>query len=119
MTLIGPSIQITGDISGNEDVTVHGRLVGSVVLRDHALVIERGSHVEADVRCARATIHGELNGAVTATNRVELGPAGQLTGSVSAPQVVVAEGACLNGHVDMGQRTIAARRASYNAPQTA
>ena len=115
MTLIGRSIHITGDISGDEDVTIQGRVVGTLVLRDHVLVIERGARVDADVRGTRVSVHGELNGAATATVRVELGPTCAVAGNVSATQVVVADGACFNGHIDMGQRTIAARLASYNA----
>jgi cytoskeletal protein CcmA (bactofilin family) len=119
MTLIGPSIRITGDISGDEDVVIRGRLVGSLVLRDHALVIERGARVDADVRGTSVSVHGELNGAAAATARVELGPTCTVVGTVSATQVVVADGASFNGHIDMGQRTIAARLASSNATRSA
>jgi cytoskeletal protein CcmA (bactofilin family) len=118
MTVIGPSIHITGDISGAEDVTIQGRLVGSLVLRDHALVIDRGARVDADVHGARVSVRGELNGAATATFRVELAPSCSVTGSLSATHVVVADGASFNGHIDMGQRTIAARLASYHPAQT-
>lgn len=119
MTLIGKSIHITGEVSGDEDVVIQGHLVGSLVLRGHALVIERGARVDADVRGARVSVHGALKGAATATARVELGPTCTVAGNVSATQVVVADGASFNGHIDMGQRTIAVRLASYHASRGA
>ena len=119
MTHIGRSIQITGDVSGEEDITVHGRVTGSLVARDHTVVIAGDAHVDADVRGARVMVLGEVTGAVTATDRIELGPSSTVTGSLSANQVVMIQGTHFNGHIDMGQRTIAARLASYRAARSA
>lgn len=119
MTIIGPSIRITGDVSSNEDVTLQGHLSGTLVATDHAVVIANGAHADADVRGGRVTVLGELHGSAVATDRVELGPLCAVTGSLSAHQVVLTDGSLFNGHIDMGQRTIAARLASYRATRSA
>ena len=119
MTVIGSSIHITGDVSGNEDVTIHGRLTGHLDLPDHALLIARGARVDAEVRGARVTVLGELRGSATATDRIELGPSSVAKASLSATHVVLADGSRFNGHIDMGQRTIAVRLASYRATRSA
>jgi cytoskeletal protein CcmA (bactofilin family) len=115
MTHIGPSIHIVGDIAGDEDVTIHGRVDGSVVVREHTVVVAAGACVEADLRGAQVIVLGHVNGAIAAAARIELGPAAAVTGSLSANHVVIAEGACFNGGIDMNQRTIAARLANYQA----
>jgi len=92
MTHIGPSIHITGDVFGEEDVTIQDRVTGSVVLRDHTVVITQDAHVDAGVRGARVIVLGEVNGRVTASDRIELGPSSTATGSLSGTHVVIIEG---------------------------
>jgi cytoskeletal protein CcmA (bactofilin family) len=115
MTYLGPSIHITGDVWGEEDVTIHGRVTGSVVVRDHTILIAPDAHLDADIRGAQVIVHGTLNGAVNATERIELGPASAVAGMLSANRIVMRDGAYFNGLIDMNQRTIAVRLASYKA----
>jgi cytoskeletal protein CcmA (bactofilin family) len=119
MTHIGPSIYITGDVTSDEDLTIHGRVKGRVALKDHTVVIAPDARVEADVRGARVVVLGEVRGSVSAHQRIELGPSATVTGSLSANQVVLIDGARFNGRIDMGQRTIAAKLASYKATHSA
>ena len=115
MTHIGPSIHITGDMSGEEDVAIHGRVSGSIVLSHHTVMIASEARVDADVRAAQVIVLGEIHGAVIASARVELGPASTAAGSLSANRILMHEGAHFNGLIDMNQRTIAAKLASYKA----
>lgn len=119
MTHIGPSIHIAGDVSSEEDLTIHGRIKGRVTLRDHTVVIAPEARIDAEVRGSCIIVLGEVKGAITATDRIELGPSSTVTGSLSANQVVLIEGARFNGRIDMGHRTIAAKVASYKAAHNA
>lgn len=119
MTHIGPSIHITGDVSGDDDLTIHGRITGTVTLRDHAVVIAADARLDADVRGQQVVIHGEVAGAVAAGARIELSPSARVIGSLSANRIVIHDGALFCGLVDMNQRTIAARLASYRAAHSA
>ncbi len=119
MTHIGPSIHITGDVTSEEDLTIHGHVNGRVVLREHTVVIAPEGRVDADVRGARVIVLGQVRGSVNASQRIELGPSSTVLGSLSANQVVLIEGARFNGRIDMGQRTIAARLATYKATHSA
>jgi len=42
----GQSIVIKGDISGNEDLVIAGRVVGSITLEGRVLTLAPGSHGE-------------------------------------------------------------------------
>jgi cytoskeletal protein CcmA (bactofilin family) len=117
MTTIGTTIIITGEMTSSEDVTVDGRVDGQLLVRDAALIVGERAQVKADVRSARVTVRGQVTGAISATERIELTATATVEGSLSANRVVLAEGAHFNGRIDMDQRTIAARVAQFKASQ--
>jgi cytoskeletal protein CcmA (bactofilin family) len=101
MTTIGPSLVITGEITCQEDITIHGLVKGNIRMQNGALLIAPKGSVEANVNGTRVTIHGKLNGDVTAAEQIELTPTANVTGTLTAPSVVMQEGATFNGMVDM------------------
>ena len=117
MTRIGASIVITGEIISDEDVTYEGRLDGQLLVRDGALTIGERAQIQADLRGTRVLVRGLVNGAISASERIELTDTATVEGSLSANRVVLADGAQFNGCIDMDQRTIAARVAQYRATQ--
>ena len=117
-TTIGPHLVIDGTLSHGEDLTIEGRVTGFVSVPEATLTIEASAHVDADVRAARVVIRGDCRGAIAASEWIQLGPTATVEGSLSAEQVVIAEGAHFNGSVDMNRRTIAARVAEYRAGRT-
>jgi cytoskeletal protein CcmA (bactofilin family) len=119
MTTIGRHLSIDGELSCDDDLTIEGCLTGVVIVRGATLIIEAPARVEADVRAARVVVHGEVHGAISATERIELGPSSSVEGSLSADQIAIAEGARFNGSIDMNRRTIAARVAEYRASRAA
>jgi cytoskeletal protein CcmA (bactofilin family) len=114
-TRLGRTLIISGDISSDEDIVVDGQVRGYIHLHDATLTIGEYGRVEAEVRAAQVLVRGHLRGAVAATRRIELTPSAHVAGSLSANQVVVADGARFTGQVDMDRRTIAARVAQYRA----
>jgi len=98
---IGKSITIKGDLSGDEDLVLDGRIEGRVELSDHHLTIGPNGHIQAELVAREVTINGRVVGNVTATERVEIGASGRLDGDVAAPRLLVQEGAQLNGSVTM------------------
>jgi cytoskeletal protein CcmA (bactofilin family) len=109
MTTIGPSLVITGDITSQEDVTIHGRVNGHIRMREGSLVVAPKAHVEGDVQGARITIHGTLVGNVTSTDRIELTPTADVQGLLTGPTVVVQDGALFNGRVEMHRQATVAK----------
>lgn len=119
MHTIGPHLAVTGEVSSEGDLTIEGRVHGQVTARDATVTIGAEAFVEADVRAVRVIVLGEVRGAVTASERIELRPSSSVAGSLHADQIVIAEGAHFTGNIDMGRRTIAARVAEYRAGQDA
>jgi cytoskeletal protein CcmA (bactofilin family) len=115
MTHIGTSVDFDGDLTCDEDITFEGRLTGNIHVREATLIIGQAGHVEASIRAARVIVHGTVQGSISAGQRIELAPTANVTGDLSATQVVITDGAKFNGRVDMGRRTIAAKIAQYKS----
>lgn len=117
MTTIGRSLVITGELSSDEDLVIDGRVRGTLTIRGGTLTIAEQARIESDVRGVRVVIRGRVDGNVSASERIELHPSASVSGSLSANQVVIADGATFHGGIDMGHRTIAAKVARYRAAQ--
>ena len=115
MTSIGPAVSIVGDIDCDGDLLIEGRVRGRIRVPDLTLVIGTQALVDGDIRAARIVVHGIVRGSIWASERIEVAASGAVHGSLSANRIVVADGAVVNGRVDMDQRTIAAAVAKYKA----
>jgi cytoskeletal protein CcmA (bactofilin family) len=100
-TEIGESILISGNLEGDEDLTVRGRVEGNVRL-SRTLIVEASGVVKADVTVKNAIISGVVVGNVTATDSVQLTSDGRMVGDLAAPRVIIVDGASFRGRVDMG-----------------
>ena len=99
-TVIGSTIVIDGEITGDEDLVVQGTVKGRVGLRQNIYVEESGV-LEANVETATITILGTVTGDVVATERAELKSNCRVVGDIHAPRVMIADGASFKGNVDM------------------
>jgi cytoskeletal protein CcmA (bactofilin family) len=117
-TVIGPSILISGKLSGDEDLTVRGRVEGELSLT-RTLIVEPSGIVKANVSVRNAIVSGVVVGNITASESVELTREGRMVGDIRSPRVIIVDGASFRGRVDMGNaepRAAADRPASQNRP---
>ena len=100
MCVIGPKTVVKGEVTGDEDVLVEGTIDGQIrISRD--LRVGAGGVVKATVEAQSVVVSGEFVGDCRASHRVEIQATGRLTGNISAPRVVIAEGATFKGNSDM------------------
>ena len=100
----GQTIVIKGDISGNEDLVIAGRVEGSITLGGRVLTLSPESHVVGTVTAASVVVSGRVEGTIVADQRLELHATAVVDGDLSTPALVVADGATLNAIVDMPAR---------------
>jgi cytoskeletal protein CcmA (bactofilin family) len=100
-TIVGQTMLIKGNLEGDEDLTVQGRIEGSLSLTK-TLIIEPNGVVKADVSVANAVISGVMVGNLTASDSLEITDTGRMVGDIRAPRVIIVEGASVRGKVDMG-----------------
>ena len=99
-TVIGSTIVIDGEITGDEDLVVQGTVKGRVSLRGNIIVEESGV-LEANVETSTITIHGTVTGDIAASERAELKSNCRVVGDIRAPRILIADGASFKGNVDM------------------
>ncbi len=104
MANIGKAISIRGDLTGNEDMVIEGQVEGKVDLPNNQLTIGANGKVKAEIHAKGIVIVGHVIGNVIGLERVEIQATGRVEGDVSAPKLIVAEGAQLNGAIQMGQK---------------
>jgi cytoskeletal protein CcmA (bactofilin family) len=99
-TVIGSSIVIDGEISGDEDLVIQGTVKGKISLKE-SLFVEASGVVEADIEVQNVEIGGRVTGNIAATDKVELKADCRVVGDVRAPRILIADGASFKGNVDM------------------
>jgi cytoskeletal protein CcmA (bactofilin family) len=105
MTTIGTSLVITGEITSNEDITIHGQVKGKISMVEGSLLVAPTARLEADVNVPTVTVHGTISGNVAASERVELTPTATVKGSLVAPAVILREGATFNGKIQVEKKS--------------
>ena len=98
--VIAPGLFLKGELRGEDDLIIEGRVEGEVTLKQH-LTIETTGVVIANVSTQNITIKGEMHGNMTADDKVEIHQGAKVVGNITAPRVVIAEGARFKGHIDM------------------
>jgi cytoskeletal protein CcmA (bactofilin family) len=108
-TIIGESILISGSLAGDEDLTVRGRVEGTLTLT-RTLVVEPTGMVKAEVQVKNCIIAGIVVGNVTASESVEITREGRMVGDIAAPRVIIVDGASFRGRIDMGEVDVGSER---------
>jgi cytoskeletal protein CcmA (bactofilin family) len=104
MASVGKSIIIKGDLSGDEDVLVEGKVEGKVDLPQNQLTVGANGICEATVHAKTVIVVGRIAGDVSAVERVEVQSTGVVEGDVKSPRLIVEEGAVLNGSISMTKK---------------
>ncbi len=118
MANIGKSITLKGDLSGNEDLVIEGHIEGRVDLPSNQLTIGANGSCSAEVHAKTVVVIGKVNGNVIATERIEIQATGLVNGDVSAPKLIVQEGAVVNGSIEMGNKAKASQAAAAGLVST-
>lgn len=116
MTTLGPSLTVTGEITCQEDMTIHGTVNGQIIMTQGNLVVAPTGSTEASLNGIRITVHGKVKGDIVASERLELTDTAVVTGIISAPSLVVRDGATFDGVIDMAAKKKAARPAASKLP---
>ncbi|HEY3449405.1 MAG TPA: polymer-forming cytoskeletal protein [Myxococcales bacterium] len=99
-TVIGSSIMIDGEISGDEDLVIQGTVKGKIAVKE-SLFVESSGTVEADIETQNVEIAGKVTGNILASDKVELKSDCRVVGDIKAPRILIADGASFKGNVDM------------------
>ncbi len=99
--LIGASISIKGELSGEEDLVVQGKVSGTISFSDHGVTIGKQGRAQADVYGKVISIEGDVEGNLFGEDRIVIRQSGNVRGDLHAPQVILEEGCKFKGSIDM------------------
>ncbi len=98
--LLDAGSHMTGELHFEDSFHIHGKLTGSIVSEGELRIGERGE-VDGEVNVRYALISGTVHGALRATDKVEITATGKIFADISAPVVVMEEGAFFEGRCSM------------------
>ena len=103
-SIIGPDLEINGDINIKGDLLIYGQVVGSINC-DGLVTTMKGSTVNGSIVTKFADISGKIEGNLEAKNKVSLSSTASLSGDLLASIIVIEEGAKFNGLCKMNSES--------------
>ena len=100
VTHVAAGSRLEGLLSGPTELLIEGEVHGEIRV-ESAVMIGTEGVVRGPISAQVVRVGGRVIGDVQAVDRVEVAPSGSLDGDISAPRVVIAEGAFFKGRIDM------------------
>ena len=105
---IGKSIIIKGDLSGDEDLIIEGKVEGRVTLPNNEITVGGDGRITADIEAKAIIVIGQTAGNLNASERVEVQSGATVQGDINAPKLLIQEGAVVNGSISMTKSPVVA-----------
>ena len=97
---IGDSTEITGNVTGTEDILINGEIVGDVDIKAMVYVGENGK-IKGTVRAIDVVVEGKIEGSLIAQNKIELTESAHISADMECGKLAVTDGAFYEGKVHM------------------
>jgi len=115
--VLGRTLIFKGELYAEEDLTLQGRVEGSIKHTQSITVGADGS-VLGDINARAITIDGTVEGDLHGVESVVVHASGRVNGNIFAPRVGLVEGAYFSGRIDMGPPPGGARRSTSSTSAT-
>jgi cytoskeletal protein CcmA (bactofilin family) len=92
--------KVSGKLSFDGPARIDGEVDGEITAKE-SIAIGESAAVTAQIRAASVVVAGKVSGDIIATQRIEIRPSAKVIGNLSAPVLVVHEGAQFEGHCSM------------------
>jgi cytoskeletal protein CcmA (bactofilin family) len=96
---IGQGVNIEGKITSAQDLRIDGKIEGTIEVGNHAVIVGASATVRANLAGRSILISGKVTGNVTATDRVDVQATASVEGDITAPRVVMVDGAFVRGKI--------------------
>jgi cytoskeletal protein CcmA (bactofilin family) len=102
--VIGATVVIKGDLTGEEDLLIEGRLEGKVESRRHKVTVGRNGRIKGDIYAKTITIEGTVEGNLYGEEQLVVRQSGNVRGNIVAPRVALEDGSNFKGSIDMSPK---------------
>ena len=103
MANLGRFVTVNGELTGSEDLTVDGRVEGSIELPDHTLTIGPNAVVHARITARVVTVFGSVVGQIVAHDTT-IRKGASVEGDLMCARLALQDGAHFCGKVEMETR---------------
>ncbi len=100
-SIIGKNLIIKGEVLGNDDVTIHGKLEGTIKLKENTVNVGKGADINANISVKNIKVDGKITGDINAYEKILVTEKGNVTGNITSPRVVLNDGAIFKGNISM------------------
>ena len=107
-----------GEVTGENDVIVQGKIEGIVNLKDNTLIVSEGAKVSANIFVKSIEVKGIVNGDIEASDKVLITEQGRVVGNITAGKVVLNEGSLFKGSISMDIGSVKGAGASASTSST-
>jgi len=114
--VIGSTIYIKGDLTGEEDLSIEGRLEGKIELRRHSITIGKNGRIKGDIYGKMITVEGTVEGNLYGEEQLILRQSGTVRGNIVAPRVALEDGSNFKGSIDMSPKDKSAAAPAQDKP---
>jgi cytoskeletal protein CcmA (bactofilin family) len=98
---LGPGLKIKGQIIGDEDLKVDGKVEGPISLGEHRLTVGPNAHVVGDIVSREIVIYGDVTGKLRAQDRIEIKKDSSVAGELTTGRIMIEDGANFKGAVEI------------------
>jgi len=99
--VIGAGIEIAGDVAASADLSINGKISGSIVQSSHDVDIAESGKVNANISARVVKVAGEVEGDLAGSEKVFISKTGRVRGNIVSPRVQLEDGAIFRGSIDM------------------
>jgi cytoskeletal protein CcmA (bactofilin family) len=100
VSVIGPGMEIVGDIKCDGTVRVEGKVEGSIKATK-SVVVGKGGTITGDIETQDVVIAGTVAGTVVGASRVELQETCRVEGDIKSRRIKLDEGGSVEGRLHM------------------
>jgi cytoskeletal protein CcmA (bactofilin family) len=101
LSFLGPSLEIKGKLSGEEDLQIDGKVEGPIALQGQKLIAGRSAQLHSEVTAREVVVYGKIQGNVRAQDRVEIKKDGSVLGDITTARISIEDGAYFKGRIEI------------------
>jgi cytoskeletal protein CcmA (bactofilin family) len=98
---LGASIEIKGQVIGDEDLQIDGKVHGPISLHNHELTVGPTAHLNSEIHAGEVVVSGKVVGNIHARGRVDIKTDGSVTGDISTARISIEDGAHFKGRIEI------------------
>jgi len=101
LSFLGPSLEIKGRISGEEDLQIDCKVEGPIALQGQKLIAGRSAQLHSEIAAREVVVYGKIQGNVRAQDRVEIKKDGSVLGDITTARISIEDGAYFKGRIEI------------------